>query len=208
MKLVLYGASGILGSRILAEALRRGHSVTAVVRDPDRYTPPAGNIKVVQGDAMDVASVAAVTRGHDAVLTAIGGSGEVVKEVARLLLEGLATSGVKRLVVTGGAGSLEVEPGVLLMNTASFHTEWKVTAQAHADALREYRRNESIDWTYISPAALIAPGERTGKFRLGENQLITDDKGESRISAEDFAVAFLDEVENPRHIHKRFTLGY
>jgi uncharacterized protein len=208
MKLALFGARGMIGSRLLTEALRRGHSVTAVVRDPHKYLPPSGKVTVVQGDALDIASVASATRGHDAVLTAIGGSGDVVKEVVRPLLEGLTTSGVKRLVVTGGAGSLEVDPGVQLMDTAAFPQAWKGTALAHYDALKLYRQNTTIDWSYISPAAFIAPGERTGKFRLGGDQLITDDKGESRISVEDFAIAFLDEVETPRHIHRRFTLGY
>lgn len=208
MNLVLYGASGMIGSRLLAEALRRGHSVTALVRDPQKYNPPDDKVLVVQGDALVAASVVSITRGHDAVMTAIGGSEEVVKEVVSPLLEGLSIAGVKRLVVTGGAGSLEVAPGVRLMDTATFPEAWKGYALAHADALMRYKENTTVEWSYLSPAAFIAPGERTGKFRIGDDKLVTDEKGESRISAEDFAIAFLDEVENPRHIHRRFTLAY
>lgn len=110
--------------------------------------------------------------------------------------------------MVGGAGSLEIKPGIQVMTTVSFPEAWKSIANAHYEALRIFRQNSTIDWSYLSPAAIISPGEHTGKFRLGGNQLITDQKGESRISAEDYAFAILDEVENPQHIRLRFTLGY
>lgn len=208
MKLVLFGASGMIGSRILSEALRRGHSVTVVVRDPNKFRAPAGAISVITGDVTDAASIAAAVKGHDAVLSAIGGTVEVVKAAAQPLLDGLITARVKRLLVVGGAGSLEVAPGIQLLATPDFPAAWKGYALAHAEALQIFRKNTTLDWSYLSPAALISPGERTGTFRLGDDQLLTDATGQSRISAEDFAVAFLDEVENPKHIRRRFTLAY
>ena len=208
MKLVLFGASGMIGSRLLAEALRRGHSVTVVVRDPKKFSAPPGAVSVVSGDVTDAASVAVAAKGHDAVLSAVGGTVEVVKAAPRPLLDGLTKAGVKRLLIVGGAGSLEVAPGVQLLATPEFPAAWKGYALAHDEALQTFRKNASIDWSYLSPAAFISPGERTGKFRLGGDQLLTDAKGESRISAEDYAIAFLDEVEKPKHIRRRFTLAY
>jgi uncharacterized protein len=207
MKIVLFG-TGMIGSRLLSEALRRDHSVTVVTRDPKKFTPPAGKVTVVQGDVQDFASVTAVVKGHDVVLSAVGGTLEVVREAPYALLDGLRMAGVKRLVVVGGAGSLEVEPGMQLMNTPTFPEAWKGIAIAHAEALLTLKQNSELDWSYMSPAAFIAPGERTGKFRLGGDQLLKDHKGESHISAEDFAIAFLDEVDRPQHIRSRFTIGY
>ena len=208
MKIVLFGASGMIGSRLLAEALRRGHNVTAVARDPKKITAPSGKISAVAGDATDADSVAALVKGHDVVISAINGTPDAVKQAAHSLIDGVAKAGVKRLLVVGGAGSLEVAPGVSLVSTPEFPAEWKDIALAHADVLQIFRKNQSLDWTYLSPAAFISPGERTGKFRLGGDQLVTDAKGESRISAEDYAVALLDEIEQPKHIRRRFTLAY
>jgi len=198
----------MIGSRILSEALRRGHEVTVVVRDPAKFSHRHHNLTVVKGDVLDAAGVAAIVKGHDAVLSAVGPASEVITEAARTLIDGLTRAGVKRLVVVGGAGSLEVAPGIQLIDTPEFPREWLAPARAHGAALATFRRNTTLDWTNVSPPAVIAPGERTGKYRLGTDRLVTNAKGESRISAEDYAIAFLDEVEHPQHIRQRFTVGY
>jgi uncharacterized protein len=208
MKVVLFGASGMIGSRVLAELLQRGHAVTAVVRNPEKIA--AAGAKVVKGDVTDEASVAAVAQGADAVISAYAPPQTDVASLpgaVRSLLAGLTKAGVKRVIVVGGAGSLEVSPGVQLVDTPNFPEQWKGIALAHRDLLPVLKES-TLDWSCLSPAALIQPGERTGKFRLGGTRLLTNDKGESRISAEDFAVAILDEIEKPKHKQQRFTVGY
>ena len=213
MKIALFGATGTIGQRILQEALRRGHDVTAIARDTARLDgQQSPRLRVVAGDILDMHSVAAVVAGHDAVVSAYGPREEApqtVVDASRSLIGGLTSAGVKRLVAVGGAGSLEVAPGVLLIDSPQFPEAWKEIARAHADALNVYRTEAGgLDWTSVSPPALIEPGERTGKFRLGTDQLLTDAQGQSRISAEDFAIALLDEVEKPRHVRQRFTVAY
>ena len=208
MKLALFDASGMIGSRILSEALRRGHEVTAVVRHPEKFAHKHKNLTVAKGDVLDSASVAEAVKGHDAVLSAVGPAPEVVKGAARSLIDGLTRAGVRRLVVVGGASSLEVAPGVRLIDAPHFPKEFLPVARAHGEALGTLKKNTTLDWTYVSPPAMIGPGERTGKFRVGKDQLLTDARGESRISAEDYAIAFLDEVEHPQHLRQRFTVGY
>ncbi|MGO9118031.1 MAG: NAD(P)-dependent oxidoreductase [Desulfomonilaceae bacterium] len=211
MRLIVFGANGRLGSRIVREALERGHHVTAVVRDPGRLQNSDERLTAVTGDVCDAGSVAAVATGHDAVISAVGPTGnsrpDLVVEVARALIDGLTRAGVRRLVVGGGAGSLEVAPGVQLVDAPGFPKAWRDIAIAHRDALDVYRTAD-LDWTYISPAAMLEPGERTGKYRSGTDQLLTDEKGESRISMEDLAIAFLDEVEKPRFVRRRMTVAY
>ena len=142
------------------------------------------------------------------MLSSVGPTPEIIAGAARSLIEGLTRAGVKRLVVVGGAGTLEVAPGVLLLQTPQFPAEYELVAQAHGTALNTFRQNTTLDWTFVCPAALIEAGVRTGKFRLGGDQLLVDANGDSRISAEDYAVAFLDEVEKPAHIRHRFTVAY
>lgn len=210
MKLALFGASGMIGSRILDEALRRNHEVTAIVRDPSRIPQRAG-VTPKQGDASTPDGVAQAAAGHDAVISALGPgpeSPQLMIPLTRALVEGLSRgSGPKRLVMVGGAATLEVAPGVRLLDTGNIPEAWMGIARAHAEAL-ELLRKSDLDWTSFSPAALIEPGERTGKFRLDNDQLVVDQSGQSRISAEDYAIALLDEVETPRHIRQRFTIGY
>jgi uncharacterized protein len=197
MRLIVFGASGALGSRLVDEARRRGHEVSA----------PAS----ATADATDPDSVAAAARGHDAALSAVTRHDrpEVLVDVALGLLAGLERAGVGRLVVAGGAGSLRVPSGERLVDTPDFHDEWKPEALAQADALAVYEQADTpVEWTYVSPGALLEPGERTGAYRVGGDELLTDDHGRSRISMEDFAIAMLDEVEEPRHVRRRFTAAH
>jgi putative NADH-flavin reductase len=212
MKIALFGATGTIGRRILREALGRGHTVTAIARDPSRVTERADGLTAVAGDIHDPVSVAATTAGHDAVVSAFGPSGGegdgAVAKAARSLIAGLQ-AGPKRLVFVGGAGSLEAAPGVRVIDSPGFPPASKGIAQDHADALEVFRKEGAgLEWTYFSPPALIQPGERTGKFRLGGDRLVTDAQGQSRISAEDYAIALVDELEEPKHVRGRFTIGY
>jgi putative NADH-flavin reductase len=211
MRLLLYGATGTLGQRILAEALDRGHEVTAAARNPDRIQELPG-VTLRQGDVLDTDSVASLADGHDAMVSAVGpghgGDPCFLVEATRLLLAAAERTRT-RLVALGCAGSLEVEPGVLLAQTSDFAATWMGVALAHRDALDLYRLAPSgVDWTYLSPAATVELGERTGQYRTGDDQLVVDVRGQSRISAEDLAVAILDEIEQPRHLRQRFTVAY
>lgn len=212
MKIALFGASGTIGQRIAHEAFSRGHQVIAVVRDPTRLGLSHERLAIAQCDILDPARVAAVVAGHNVVISAVGprlpgGDPQMLVAAARSLIAGLTRAGVRRLIIVGGAGSLEVAPGVQLVDTPDFPGAWKDVALAHRDALAVYRMT-SLDWTYISPPALIEPGDRTGRYRTGTDQLLTNQKGESRISIEDYAAALLDEVETPRNIRRRMTVGY
>ena len=211
MKVIVFGANGALGRRLVAECLERGLEVSASVRDASRFEGVAREITVVTADATDPAAVAAVASDHDAALSAVTQHShpEILSEVAIALLAGLSQAGVGRLVVAGGAGSLEVEDGTRLMDTPEFHEDWKPEAGAQADALDVYRAADTdVDWSYASPGALLEPGERTGEYRLGDDHLLTDADGNSRISMEDFAIAMIDEAVEPRHPRRRFTAAY
>ena len=214
MDITIFGGSGQVAQRIIAEALRRGHSITAVVRDASTFTPDP-RVRVVQGDAGDAASVATVATGAHVVINAVSSrpspSGRPAvspSAVARALIAGCTRAAVKRLVVVGGAGSLEVAPGVQLLDTPQFPKEYLAEASAHRDALAVYRAEKVLQWTYVSPPALLLPGVRTGKYRSGGDQLLVDQTGNSRISMEDFAVAVVDEVEAEKVRSGRFTVGY
>lgn len=208
MKVVLFGASGMIGSRVSRELTRRGHTVIAVTRHPENITTK--KVEAVQGDIQDKSAVAALVKGADAVVSAYAppaGKESLVVDAARSLVAGLKQAGVKRVIVVGGAGSLEVAPGVHLVDSPTFPESYKAIALAHRDVLPVLKATD-LDWSYFSPAGIIAPGERTGKFRLGETGLVTDDKGESRISAEDYAAALVDELEYPHYLRQQFTAAY
>jgi len=211
MKIVVYGARGTLGQSILREALARGHQVTAVVRKPESFEGPRQGVKVIKGDVLDRASVAAAAAGSDVVISAIGPSRdeppEMLVRAANALVGGVKQAGAGRLIVVGGAGSLQVAPGKLLMDSPEFPAAWRPVALAHKSALDVYRR-APLDWTFLSPADRIGPGQRTGGYRTGLEDLVVDANGKSNISVEDFAVALLDEVEKPAHIRQRFTVAY
>ena len=214
MKIAIYGAGGAIGTAIAKEALGRGHQVTAVVRDPAKVELSHDHFTVVQGDVTDRAGVTEVADGHDAVISAVGpnwGKGEdlsVYTRGAQALIAGVGAAGNQpRLLIVGGAGSLEVAPGLALYDTPDFPEAWRPMAKAHGDGLALYRASD-IDWTFVSPAAMIQAGERTGQYRVGGDQLLTDADGNSRISNEDYAVAMVDELENPQHVRQRFTVAY
>lgn len=210
MNVVLFGTTGMIGSRILNELISRGHKVKVVARDPAKLTAGA-NVTLVKGDVLDADSVASAVKGADAVISAYGpGQGDpqkLMEDSTRALIAGLKKAGVRRFLMVGGAGSLLVAPGVDLVDSGHLPEEYRAIAIAHRDALKILRESD-LNWTSLSPAGFIQPGERTGKFRLGIESLITDDKGDSRISAEDYAVALVDELEHPKHIRQRFTLAY
>jgi putative NADH-flavin reductase len=203
MKIALIGATGFIGSRILDEALRRGHQVTAITRNPEKV-PARGGVTAQRGDVFDEAGLARLLAGHDVVISAV----HFLQSDAAKLLGAVRQSSVQRYLVVGGAGSLRIGPGQDLVDSPHFPPQYKDEASKGRDFLNLLRGETGLDWTFLSPAALIEPGARTGKFRLGKDDLVTDAAGESRISAEDYAVALLDEVEQPRHIRQRFTLAY
>ena len=203
MKVALIGASGQAGSRILAELSARGHEVTAIARNPEMIAVLAG-VTAVKGDVYDKAGLVALIKDHDAVISSV----HYTASDPALLLEAVRESGVKRYFVVGGAGSLEVAPGVRLVDTPEFPAQYKAEASKGAEFLELLRRDAGdLDWTFLSPAAMFIPGERTGKFRRGKDQLLVNDKGSS-ISFEDYAIAAVDELEKPQHIRERFTVGY
>lgn len=212
MHIALIGATGFIGSGLLAEALARGHRVTALVNHPEKLAPHAG-LTAVAVDVLDTAGLAAQLAGHDAVISAF--SGHAQQDVRAYYGRGIDSiiaatrqAGVARLLVVGGAGSLEVAPGVQVVDSPDFPAQWKASALGARDTLEKLRKEGILDWTLLSPAAVIAPGERTGKFRLGADQLLTDAQGESRISVQDYAVAMIDELERPAHSRKRFSIAY
>lgn len=212
MKIAVFGATGRIGSRIVNEALNRGHDVTAVVRHQQDYTLIHDHLKVAKGDLFKAQDVETGAFDQDAVVCAYsntrGAPASTIAELPVPLIKGLKQAHTKRLIIVGGAGSLEVSHGLQLVDTPNFPVEYRSTALAHRDALKLYQNETELDWTYVSPAEVIQPGERTGKFRVGTNQLLKDEQGKSFISMEDFAVAIIDEIENPRHIRQQMTVAY
>jgi|SRR5664279_106193 len=214
-KIVLIGASGFVGSAILKEAIDRGHKVTAVVRHPEKIALVNKNLIIKQGDVSFSATVKEASTGADAVISAYNPgwkNPDIAKEtllVYKAIIEGVKKSGVKRLLVVGGAASLFVSPGKRLMDAGIIPESFQPAVRALADVyLVDLMAEKSLDWVFFSPAGIIEQGLRTGKFRLGKDDLIVNNEGESRISVQDYAVAMIDELENPVHYHERFTIGY
>jgi uncharacterized protein len=209
MHIALYGATGKAGSRILTELLSRGHQVTAIARDPSKLSPRKG-LTIVQGDVSSAEAIAEKIKGTEAVVDSYGPPADDTDQlviVTQNFIEAVEQTDVPRLIVVGGAGSLIIPPGVTLIASGHVPAEWMPIAVSHAEALKLLERSD-INWTYFSPAAFFVPGERTGKFRLGKNELIANEQGESRISLEDYAIALVDELEEPKNEFARFTIGY
>ena len=208
MRIAIFGAGGVIGQLIAREVLSRGHEVTAVVRDVTRAPKFDAQVTVVRGDAMDAASVASVAKGADAAVSAVSPVSSLTA-VARALIAGLPRAGVKRLIIVGGAGSLLMPDGKQQVDEPNFPAMWKPGALAQRDALEVYRAQAgALDWTYISPASEMMSGERTGRYRVGGDHVLTDATGQSRISNEDYAVAVVDELERPAHLRQRITVAY
>ncbi len=213
--IVLIGASGFIGSAILNEALNRGIQVTAVVREPEKIKISNANLHIKKADVSDAGSVTEIAKGADAVISAYNpgwANPNIYDETHKTypaILQGVKAAGVKRLLMVGGAGTLFVAPGVRVVDTGvipeSIMGGVKSLGEFYLDTLTA--ENE-IDWAFFSPAGSIEPGERTGEYRLGKDELIVNDKGESKISVQDYAKAMIDELETPAHHYERFTIGY
>ena len=203
MKIALIGATGGVGSRVLKEATSRGHQVTAIARDVGKVEAGPG-VTARAGDLSDRAKTAELLKGHDAVVLSVKHQGNDISD----FLAAAEAAGVKRVLIVGGAASLLNAEGVRLLDTPGFPEFIKPEATPAAAALETVRKNTTLDWSFISPSIFLNPGERTGKFRTGGDSVIFDDKGESKISHEDLAVAIVDELEIPKHIRQRFTVGY
>ena len=209
MKVVLFGASGKSGRRLSQELVSRGHRVTAVARDVSKLSGTAAQ-EVKQDDLSDARQIAQTIKGADAVISAYAPPGDATDEligVTQRQVEAVRLAGVDRLLVVGGAGGLEVAPGVSLIDSGHLPEAWMPIATSHVKALDVLRQSD-IDWTYLAPAAYFEPGERKATFRLGSDELISDANGVSRISMEDYAIAMVDELESGEHRRKRFSVGY
>jgi putative NADH-flavin reductase len=202
--IALIGGTGNVGRRILAEALRRGHTVTVVARKPATDLDGAG-VSFVEGDiAADPAGLGAKLGGHDVLVS----SARFATVTAEHVLTTARAAGIRRVLVVGGAASLEVAPGVRLLDSPEFPAAYKSEAVPGAQFLAELTSVDDIDWTFLSPAAYFHAGERTGTFRLGGDAFMTDAEGKSAISYEDYAIALLDEIETPKHLKQRFSIAY
>ena len=209
MNVVVYGATGNSGKEIVKELVRRSHKVTGVARKIDSIQGQAG-VSAKVDDLSDVDKIAAIIKGADAVVSAYApppDNTEALIDVTKREIEAVKKAGGPRLLVVGGAGLLEVAPGVTLIKSGHLPAEYLPIATSHEKALAVLRGSD-IKWTYLSPAAFFVPGERTGKFRLGTKELISDAKGESKISFADYAIALVDEIEKPAHERASFSVGY
>ncbi|MDR3681430.1 MAG: NAD(P)-dependent oxidoreductase [Flavipsychrobacter sp.] len=214
MKVALIGASGFVGSQVLKEALLRGHWVTAIVRNPQKITTLDAKLTVQKADVRNVEELAVLLKGHDAVISAYNAGWEnpnIYEDfiaASKDIQEAVKKAGVSRLLVVGGAGSLEAAPGVQLVDTPQFPAEWKKGALAARDYLNILKNEHELEWTFLSPAINLHPGTRVGVYRIGTDQPVFDAAGKCEISVEDLAVALVDELDNKRFIRKRFTVGY
>ncbi|WEL20885.1 Uncharacterized protein YbjT [Halorhabdus sp. BNX81] len=212
MDVLLLGASGRIGQRIATELLDRGHAVTGVSRSGDTGGIDDPSFVAVAGDATDPDDVAKLATGHDAVASALGPDEDtppdVLVDMMDAVVDGMGRASVERLVWTGGAGGLHVGPETRLVETEEFPEEWEPVARAAIDAYDRLAETQDLAWTYVAPAALIEPGERTGEYRTAEGELVADEDGDSYISMADFAIAFVDELESGDAVHTYLGTGY
>lgn len=214
-KVALIGASGFIGSQLVKELLSRGYQVTAIVRSADKIKNDDKNLKVVSADVFNTDKLAEVLKNNDAVISAYNPGwtnpniyDDTIKGY-QSIIEAVKKAGIKRLQAVGGAGSLLVAPGKTVVDSGAIPDEILPGVQALALVLKDqFLPEKELDWVFFSPAGTIEPGERTGKYRLGLDNLITDDQGNSKISVQDYAKAMVDELENPKHHQQRFTIGY
>lgn len=213
MKVALIGPTGFVGKAVLTELLARGHEVVALARDPAKLPAQAG-LSVRKADALQAEEVAAAARGSDAVVSAYNpgwGVADLYNEFlqgTRAIYAGVKSAGVARLLVVGGAGSLYAAPGLQIVDTPEFPAEWKNGALAAREALNLLKAESSLDWTFLSPAVHLEPGERRGSYRTSLDTPVMDANGPAHVSTADLAVAIVDELEQRRHIRRRFTVGY
>ena len=211
-KIALIGATGFVGAAILKEAAARGGEVTALVRHPEKVEK-LPDVTAVKADVFDTDALAKQLAGHDIVISAYnpGWGDKDIREKhingSHSITEATKKAGIKRLIAVGGAGSLSIN-GNQLVDSPEFPAEWKEGALGARQALEDLRGEKELEWSFVSPAIILQPGERTGKYRLGDDEPVFDDKGESKISVADLAVAILDEAEKGQHIRKRFTAAY
>lgn len=214
-KIVLIGASGFVGSAILREALSRDHQITAIVRNPAKLTVQDPKLTVVGGDVTDVDFLASQLKGKDALISAFNpgwSNPNIYQETLdgyAAILSAVRKSGIPRMLMVGGAGSLFVAPGKMLMDEEGVPVKLLPGIRSLSQVYLDYLRPEkTVDWIFLSPSANMFPGKRTAKFRIGKDDLIVDQEGDSNISVEDFAVAMIDELEQEKHHRERFTIGY
>ncbi len=212
---VLIGASGFVGTAILNELLNRGHKVTAIVRDPAKVTASNPNLKVIQADVTDTDVLIEASKGKDAVISAYNPGWKnpnIYEETLKhypLIVDSVKKAGVERLLIVGGAGTLFYAPGKMVMDADDIPAKLLPGIKSLGEFyLNTLRKENDIDWIFLSPAANMTPGERTGKFRIGKDDLVVGVNGDSNISVEDYAVAMVDELEQKHHHKERFTIGY
>ncbi|MGS0998929.1 NAD(P)-dependent oxidoreductase [Rhodanobacter sp. UC4451_H18] len=203
MNIALIGVTGRVGSRLLAELLRRGHRVTGIARDTGKLAGQPGLV-LKNADAGQPAQLAPLLAGHDAVISAL----KFAPTDAAALIAAVKQAGVPRLLVVGGAATLEVAPGQILLDAPGFPAAYRPEAEGGRRFLDALRGERELDWTFLSPSAEFDPGERTGSFRVGDDALLSDARGKSWISMEDYAIALVDELETPKRSRQRFTVGY
>jgi putative NADH-flavin reductase len=203
MKIAIIGASGFVGTPLLEEALARGHQVTAVTRHPEKV-PANKNMKAVKADVNNENELAHALEGVEAVISSVHFSQSDIGKI----LGAVKKAHVPRLLVVGGAGSLQVANGMALYDTPEFPEAYKVEAKAGGKFLENLRKEKEVKWTFLSPSAEFTAQKRTGTFRLGDEKLLLDKNGRSHISVQDYAIAMINELEKPEHIQKRFTVGY
>ena len=212
---ILIGASGFVGTAILNELLNRGHKVTAIVRDPAKVTASNPNLKVIQADVTDTDVLIEASKGKDAVISAYNPGWKnpnIYEETLKnypLIVDSVKKAGVERLLIVGGAGTLFYAPGKMVMDADDVPAKLLPGIKSLGEFyLNTLRKENDIDWIFLSPAANMTPGERTGKFRIGKDDLMVDVNGDSNISVEDYAVAMVDELEQKKYHKERFTIGY
>lgn len=211
MKIALVAAAGKIGRQIAQQAISRGHEVTAIVRRETDLPPELAGAHPVVAPLDDHDALIAAIHGNDVLASAYGpapGAEATLSEVADDLIAAARAVGIGRLVVVGGAGSLEVAPGVQLVDTSNFPAAYKSVALAHRDALKRYQTADDLDWTFYSPAAEIGPGEKRGAFRSQAHAFLANAEGKSTISYADYADAFVDEIEQPRYLKTIATVAY